>query len=249
MSHKEILATLANDADYYGDFGKQFLSNSDIDSLINNPASFHAPSEETVDFKFGKAFHELTMFGESKHVEVVISASNRNTNKYKDAALEHGSLLLLESEYDKLMFIVEKALSNDAFIDHVVGLDAEYEVPACGRLFHDEEYEEVLWKGKADVERSDFLVDIKTTSNINLFAKSVKSYNYDSQAYIYSALFGKPLKFAAVDKKTGVVGIFDVSPFTQNDGQDKAKLAEENYIQYFRKGSLLVKNHTIYGTV
>ena len=31
---KEILKRLESDEDYYGDFGKQYLSNSDIRSLI-----------------------------------------------------------------------------------------------------------------------------------------------------------------------------------------------------------------------
>ena len=36
----EILKRLENDDDYYGDFGRQYLSNSDIRSLMRDPLSF-----------------------------------------------------------------------------------------------------------------------------------------------------------------------------------------------------------------
>ncbi len=37
---KEILEELRDDSKYYGDFGKQYLSNSDIYSLLKNPKNF-----------------------------------------------------------------------------------------------------------------------------------------------------------------------------------------------------------------
>jgi hypothetical protein len=38
MTNKEkILARLRNDEDYYGEFGKQYLSNSNIETLLTNP--------------------------------------------------------------------------------------------------------------------------------------------------------------------------------------------------------------------
>ena len=37
---KEVLAKLQLDEHYYGDFGKQWLSNSDIITLLNDPKSF-----------------------------------------------------------------------------------------------------------------------------------------------------------------------------------------------------------------
>jgi hypothetical protein len=245
MTKTEKLDKLLSDINYYGDFGKQFLSNSDIDSLINDPASFHQPKEEIFEFKFGKAFHELIMFGETEHTDIVINASNRNTNIYKDKYAEVGSHLFLTKEYDQLMYIVDKVHANAEVSELVLGKDLKYEVPAIGNLFS----EEVEWKGKADILHPDLIVDLKTTSNLKLFAKSVRTYNYDSQAYIYSTLFDRPIKFVAIDKTTGIAGIFDVSEFTQLDGQGKAEIAEENYIKYFLRESEEVQNHTIYGKV
>lgn len=248
----DILIKLKDDNNYYGEYGKQFLSNSDIDTLINNPADLHKPSEDKVEFVFGQAFHELVMFGETDHTEVVISAGNRNANIYKEAVKENGGkILLLEKEYDQLMFVVEKALANSVVNDYVLGQNVEYEVPMVGCLFPkvDEEDQEVLWKGKADIVRDDCIVDLKTTSSLKSFSRSVKSYNYDSQAYIYSTLLGKPMIFLAIDKNTGVAGVFDVSPFTLSEGYDKALHAQKNYIEYFVNKSVKTENHTIYGTV
>ena len=45
ISKQQILKKLRNDEDYYGDFGKQFLSNSDIYNLLKNPLKFQQPSE------------------------------------------------------------------------------------------------------------------------------------------------------------------------------------------------------------
>jgi len=37
MTKEEILEKLRDDQHYYGEFGKQFLSNSNISSLLTNP--------------------------------------------------------------------------------------------------------------------------------------------------------------------------------------------------------------------
>ena len=37
---KSVLKRLENDEDYYGEFGKQFLSNSDIRALLKDPLTF-----------------------------------------------------------------------------------------------------------------------------------------------------------------------------------------------------------------
>ena len=37
MKKTEVIQKLINDEDYYGEFGKQYLSNSDIKTLLNNP--------------------------------------------------------------------------------------------------------------------------------------------------------------------------------------------------------------------
>ena len=57
MDNQEILERLRSDEDYYGEFGKQFLSNSDIRSLLTNPLDFKKPSPPNPAFVVGGYFH------------------------------------------------------------------------------------------------------------------------------------------------------------------------------------------------
>ena len=50
---KQILQKLKNDEDYYGEFGNQFLSNSDINVLLNNPLNLYKPSKPNPNFLVG----------------------------------------------------------------------------------------------------------------------------------------------------------------------------------------------------
>ena len=46
MNQKEILKKLEKDENYYGKFGKQYLSNSDISTLLKNPLALHTPEKK-----------------------------------------------------------------------------------------------------------------------------------------------------------------------------------------------------------
>ncbi|MCP4324778.1 MAG: hypothetical protein GY787_23600, partial [Alteromonadales bacterium] len=45
MKKDEIIDKLRIDEHYYGDFGKQYLSNSDISTLLKNPLALKEPSK------------------------------------------------------------------------------------------------------------------------------------------------------------------------------------------------------------
>ena len=47
---KEILEKLKDDEHYYGEFGRNFISNSDIRTLMTNPLDFKKPSEQFLIF-------------------------------------------------------------------------------------------------------------------------------------------------------------------------------------------------------
>jgi len=51
MTRKEELEKLKIDEHYYGEFGKQFLSNSDISKLLNNPLSLRDAQKQIPAFK------------------------------------------------------------------------------------------------------------------------------------------------------------------------------------------------------
>jgi len=62
---------------------------------------------------------------------------------------------------------------------------------------------------------------------------SAKTYNYDSQAYIYQRMFGKPMVFFVICKTSGRLGIFDCSNEFIMSGQRKVEEATEIYNKYF----------------
>ena len=57
MDKKEILDKLRIDEHYYGTFGNQYLSNSNISTLLNNPLQLGAPSKQNPNFLVGGYFH------------------------------------------------------------------------------------------------------------------------------------------------------------------------------------------------
>ena len=54
---KQVLQKLKKDEHYYGEFGKQYLSNSDIYTLLNKPLELGKPSKPNPNFLVGGYFH------------------------------------------------------------------------------------------------------------------------------------------------------------------------------------------------
>lgn len=236
------LVRLRNDSDYYGEFGKQWLSNSDISTLLECPNTFGQPKETTKQMMDGKLFHQLILEPEKASEYPTIDVSSRNTKAYREFldnnGFEHAFLLQEVNELKKLAAVMT---SNMSFYDIIFADGCEYEVPATGELFG------VPWKGKCDINHPDFIVDIKTTSDINKFKYSARNYYYDSQAYIYSNLFGKPLMFLVIDKETQQLGIFHTSPDFIAGGELRVKDAVAVYNTYFNQKTKTtdIKQHFI----
>jgi hypothetical protein len=108
--------------------------------------------------------------------------------------------------------------------------NTEYETPGITEL------EGHLWKGKADIinHNEKLVVDLKTTADLNKFRYSASKYNYDSQAYIYSKLFGYEMIFIVIDKNTHQIGIFDCSPEFYERGKDKVERAVQAYELFYK---------------
>jgi len=224
---EKIIEQLKDDKNYYGKLGKKYLSNSDIYDLINNPNDFQKPKEQSVAFEYGHAFHEMIMFGTEPQF---VSCSSRRTNIYKEALAEKNlDMMLLESEAEQLINEVNKARDNEFVAEVLNNPDVQFEVPNVNVLTDNN----IEWKCKADIVTNDWLYDIKTTSNLKGFRHSFFTYNYDSQAFIYSKMFQKPMRFIVIEKKTGCIGLFDVSDNSYTKGQEKVEQAEENYKKYF----------------
>ena len=223
-----MLKKLENDENYYGDFGKKYLSNSDISTLLTNPLSLGQPSKPSPAFLVGGYFHTAILEPNKLKKYKVIEASTRNTKAYKE--MSEGELCLLQSEVDKIELMTEKVLANDVCRDLIRGINIDYEKPGIAEL------EGEMWKGKADIVNHDekLIIDLKTTADLNKFKYSASKYNYDSQAYIYSKLFGYEFVFIAIDKNTHQIGIFDCSPQFYERGADKVARAAEQYRLFFK---------------
>ena len=84
MKSEQVVQKLENDSDYYGEFGKQYLSNSDISVLLNNPLAFKQPSQSIPAFLVGGYFHTAILEPDKLKKYKVIEATTRSTKKYKE---------------------------------------------------------------------------------------------------------------------------------------------------------------------
>ena len=246
MDKKQILKRLRNDEDYYGDFGKQFLSNSDIYYLLNNPLKFQQPFEPSPAFLVGGYFHTAILEPDKLEKFKVIKSSTRNTKTYKE--ISGGELCLLQQEVDEIELMRDKVMENDICADLIMGTDGklnDFEVPMIKEL------EGMTWKGKADIvnHNEKLVIDLKTTSDINKFKNSAYRFNYDSQAFIYSSMFGYEFLFIVIDKKTHQLGMFDCSPRFYESGQDKVRRAVEAYDLFYKNKDFDPKQYFISKTL
>lgn len=234
-----IVEQLRNDANYYGEIGRQFLSASDVGVLLNNPKMFGQPREDDKALAQGRLFHQYILepskFAEAEHIDV----SSRNTKAYKDTLEVAGlDFMLLSKEVEEAKEWAQAIMANIHFYDAIFHDEAEYEVPAVGEIGG------IMWKGKADIVRPDILIDLKTTREIGRFRYSAASYNYDAQCYVYQELFGKPLVFYVVDKETKLLGVFKPTENFVRRGRDKVMRAIEVYNTFFSPQAIEdVKNH------
>ena len=234
MDKKQILKKLKEDEHYYGTFGKQYLSNSDISTLLNNPLQLGKPSKPNPNFLMGGYFHTAILEPEKLASFKIVESTSRNTKQYKE--ISGGEMCLLQSEADNINLMTDKLEANDICRDLIsnehkhADLLNEYEKPMI------KEIEGVMWKGKADIinHEEKLVIDLKTTGDIDRFQWSAKKFNYDSQAYIYQQLFGYEMLFIAIDKKTHQIGMFDCSPKFYESGKDKVIKAIEVYDLFYK---------------
>jgi len=242
-SNKSIIKKLRDDNEYYNGIGNKYLSNSNIEVLRKNPKEYGLPQDKTVPMLLGNYIHELTFFGKSdvKSVE----ASNRNTKIYKEAAEEHG-MMLLSREVEMANKLVETIRGIEG-ASQLFDKKNKYEEPMIKDLFGNG----IMWKGKADIINPTYnkIIDLKTTSNIDSFAQKARLYNYDSQAWIYKELFGMELTFFVVEKGSYRCKIVEVSEETLLKGRDKALEAETNYIDMHLKKTSDPNQFVEYGII
>jgi len=237
---KKIIEKLKQDEHYYGDYGKQFLSNSDISILLKNPKLLRESKPKSTAMVIGGYFHTAILEPNKLKSFRIIESSTRNTKKYKE--MSEGEICLLQHEVDKIELMQEAVMDNSICRGLIQG---DFEVPAVTELFGNK------WKGKADIINHDekLVIDLKTTSDIDKFRWSASKFNYDSQAYIYSNLFGYEMLFMVIDKETLRIGLFDCSPEFYKTGEDKVRKATDAYDLFYKTEDFDSKQYLITKTL
>ena len=246
MDKKQILKRLCNDEDYYGDFGNQFLSNSHIGKLLKDPLNVFKPSKRTPAFAVGGYFHTCILEPDKLESFKVVKSKTRNTKEYKE--LSGGEICLLEHEIDDILLMRDKVMDNDICADLIMGTDGklnDFEVPNITELYGN------TWKGKADIvnHNEKLVIDLKTTGDIDRFKWSASKFIYDSQAYIYSKMFGYEMLFIVIDKTTHQLGMFDCSPQFYERGEEKVSKASEAYDLFYKTKDFDPKQYFISKTL
>jgi hypothetical protein len=228
-----IIEQLKDDSNYYGKVGQQYLSNSDIYSLLKNPRNFRK-KEKSLALIEGGYFHTAMLEPHKLKEYSVMDVSSRATKGFKEYIKDndlHPYDVLLTKEVEKINTWVDAMKSNFVMYTDIYAEGNVYEKPAITNMFG------VDWKGKADIITQTRVIDIKTTGNVDKFKWSANDYNYDSQAYVYEQLFGKPVEFYIIDKTTLKLKIAKPSPETILRGRDKVLKAIEVYNKFFAEDS------------
>ena len=246
---KKIIEKLKQDEHYYGDYGKQFLSNSDIHILLKNPRLLREDKPKSTAMVIGGYFHTAILEPDKLEQFKIIKSTTRNTKQYKE--MSGGEICLLQHEVDKIELMREAIMDNKICRELINGPDPysdgtiEYEIPGVTEIHGN------MWKGKADIVNHDekLIIDLKTTSDIEKFRWSASKFNYDSQAYIYSNLFGYEMLFMVIDKETLQIGLFDCSPDFYSSGEDKVRKATDAYELFYKTEDFDSKQYLITKTL
>ena len=190
-----------DDSFYYGDEGKLALSASTLKKYLKGDC----PKEDNPNahaLVFGRAFHEAVLEPE-KYLRTCKSD--------------------VLSADDKLHIEVLKDSLEHSFEFHVMDEINAVEVPYVG--FHND----VALKCKVDAECDKYMVDIKTTSNIDITQFTSKHFGYHISAYQYWMLTGKLMYFLYVEKQTGRVKLVIPDKKFYEDGRRDWIWAMRNY--------------------
>ena len=162
MNKQEVLTALKDDEKYYGDFGKKYLSNSDISTLLTNPLALGQKQANRPAFLVGGYFHTAILEPEKLKNFKIVEATTRNTKAYKE--ISGGEMCLLKHEVDQIELMTEKMLDNLVCSDLIRSGNVEYEQPGITEL------EGHMWKGKAVIVNDDerVFIDLMTTADLCL---------------------------------------------------------------------------------
>jgi len=229
---KKVINLLKSDTEYYSGIGKQFISNSDISTLLKNPKMFGVPQPDRKEFILGRYFHCKILEPEKVKDFLIANVNSRNSKAYKEFCADNlVPYAMLDSEKKQVDKWCDTMLSHLDFYELIQDAENQFEVPSVKNIG---EFDGgALWKGKADIVHKDYVIDLKTSGDIMKFKNSIYNYNYDSQGYIYRELFGKPILFLVIDKSTQVLGMYELSDESYERGAYKVEQALKVYKEFF----------------
>ena len=216
----DLLEKLKDDTKYYGDFGKEYLSASDVSTLLYQPEKFKE-EKKSPEILMGRYFHQIILEPDKPIKIPIFDSSTRSTKKFKD--------YLIENDLDK----------DDVMLLH----ERDTMLRCKDKLFSVLEISEIIQdtNSKCDILHEDFVVDLKTTGNAKNFRSSARAFCYNSQAYVYELQFKKPMLFVVIDKNTLQVLKAPCSDEFLAYGKQNVFNATQVYNKYFSKN----KTHDI----
>ena len=107
-----IIEKLKNDQEYYRGVGKEYISNSDIGTLLRNPKMFGSERPDDLNLAKGRLFHQMLLEPEKAHDFPVIDVGSRNTKRYKEFVAEIGTFALLLKEVNEVHSYVTQVERN-----------------------------------------------------------------------------------------------------------------------------------------
>ena len=261
---QESLKNLKDDKKYYGDYGKKWLSNSDVYTLLHDEEQYGCPTDVTEKMLRGSYFHALCLEPKKAKDFVVWDKTDSRGVAYKKFLEENDlKIALPRKEADQVEEQVEwfmdknnpKTNSNMigglSVYDYLIDKKAKREQPGIENIF------DVEFKGKADLISNDVILDFKTTDNVKRFPQAVKfDSSYDTQAFIYQSIFKLPFVFVVIGNKKQTysdgtkyyeMGIHPASDEVLIRGKQKTQEAVKRYLQH-KDGTRNIKSF-IYNTI
>lgn len=161
------------------------ISSTGIKALLKSPAHFKALENSSFDSKalrIGSATHQILLGGDNC---LVLPGSSRTTKEAKEIIKNEKSKTVLTKDEWSTAELVANTLSKTASWQTLME-DAECEVSFVGEYM-----DGTKAKAKADIvkRRNKMIADVKTTSDIHNFQRSIFNFRYDIQAAWYSRLF------------------------------------------------------------
>ena len=135
MSNTLIIESLKDDYEYYNGVGKEYLSNSDIGTLLTNPQNFGKPREDNKSFMEGRYFHQLMIEPEKAKDVKFVDVTTRNTKEYKNYCETHNlPFCMLKKEVEEVQHLVSLMKGNITFYDEIYREGNQYELPSVGEI-------------------------------------------------------------------------------------------------------------------